>query len=93
MFTTGSWAIAIISGVSWLQSAICPSDSIAPVRWLSLFGRASFTHYVLHLCLVYTPMKLLLGHEEWSVPIGLWAFAGYVTIATPLTADNPYSTR
>ena len=85
MLTTGSWAIAIISGISWLYEAIQPSNSLAPVRWLGLLGRSSLTHYLLHLCVVYVPLKVLLGHEEWSVTNGLWAFAGYVSIAVPLS--------
>ncbi len=85
VLTTGSCAIAIISGIAWLYEAIQPKNSMAPVRWLSLVGRSSLTHYLLHLCLVYAPLKALLGHEEWSVTIGLWAFAGYIIIAVPLT--------
>lgn len=45
----------------------------------------NLTHYLLHLCVVYVPQKILLGHEEWSVTNGLWAFAGYVSIAVPLS--------
>jgi uncharacterized membrane protein YeiB len=85
MLITGSWAIAIISGVSWLNESIQPSNAIAPVRWLGLLGRSSLTHYLLHLCAVYVPLRMLLGHEEWSVTIGLWAFVGYVSIAVPLS--------
>jgi uncharacterized membrane protein YeiB len=85
MLTTGSWAIAILSGASWHYESIPPNSAMAPVRWLGLLGRSSLTHYLLHLCVVYVPLKVLLGHEEWSVTIGLWAFASYVSMAVPLS--------
>ena len=87
VLTQGSCAIAIISGLSWCCSVNQLGDLPAPVRWLALLGRSSLTHYVLHLCLVYLPLKALLGHEEWSVIDGLLAFAGYAFFAVPLTTQ------
>ena len=85
VISNGSCAVAIISGLSWVSPVVQRVNLPAPTRWLVLLGRTSLTHYLFHLCLVYVPLRTLLGHEEWSVTIGLWAFAGYVFLAVPLT--------
>ncbi len=87
---TGSSALAVISGAAWLFGrgvgceASTPQSGLAGT--LALVGRASLSHYLLHLCVVYAPLRALLGHEEWSVQTGLIAFAGYLALAVPLTA-------
>ncbi|XVJ59013.1 MAG: amino acid adenylation domain-containing protein [Tepidisphaera sp.] len=91
---TGSSAIAIISGLAWLRGAggggvggVGGSGERASIQSLvALLGRASLTHYLLHICIVYLPLRTLLGHEDWSAQVGVWAFGGYVTLAVPLTA-------
>jgi non-ribosomal peptide synthetase-like protein len=85
LLTAGSGALVVVSGASWLWGAPRPTESSAPFRWLGLLGRTSLTHYFLHLCLVYVPLTALLGNDDWSVAIGLLAFASYLAIAIPLT--------
>jgi uncharacterized membrane protein YeiB len=52
---------------------------------LALFGRASLTHYLSHILLLYVPLRAMTGHEEWSATVGVWAFVGYLAVAAPLT--------
>lgn len=81
--TSGSCAVAIISGLGWLMS-----KRTSP-RWMEMlerFGQASLTHYLLHICVLYQAMKWVIGNDEWSAATGVMAFAGYVLVAVPLTA-------
>ena len=79
---SGSFALAVISGLAWYERS-CRPGLVASL--LALVGRASLTHYLLHICLVFVPLRAALGHEEWSVQVGLCAFAGYLAFAVPLT--------
>ena len=81
--TSGSCAVAIISGLGWLMS-----KRTSP-RWMAMlerFGQASLTHYLLHICVLYQPMKWIIGNDEWSAATGAMAFAAYIVVAIPLSA-------
>jgi uncharacterized membrane protein YeiB len=80
---TGSWSVAVITGLAWWQGSTRPAGAAALAAML---GRSSLTHYVFHVCLLYVPLRIVLGHEEWSVEVGVWAFAAYLAVAVPLTA-------
>ncbi|MCX5688253.1 MAG: DUF418 domain-containing protein, partial [Planctomycetota bacterium] len=51
------------------------------VREVALLGRSSLTHYLLHILVVYLPLKLVIGNDEWPAAVGVAAFAGYVAAA------------
>lgn len=78
----GSSAVAIVGGLAWWLKSRRPA-------WvgsaLAVLGRASLTHYILHICLVFVPLRATLGHEDWSVRVGVAAFAAYIVLAVPLT--------
>ena len=78
----GSTAIATVAGLLWWDS------TRGLPRWtqpLAALGRASLTHYVLHIVIVFTPLRLLYPGEDWPVRVGVGAFFGYITLALPLT--------
>ncbi|MEY3232067.1 MAG: hypothetical protein RL689_2156, partial [Planctomycetota bacterium] len=81
-FVTGSVAVAVISGLAWWSRSW---RMVRVTTWLALLGRASLTHYLAHVCLLYLPLRAVLGHEEWSVAVGVGAFVGYLVVAVPLT--------
>ncbi|MDP1662350.1 MAG: AMP-binding protein [Phycisphaerales bacterium] len=82
VLVSGGFAVAAIAGLAWWQG----TRSLGRVALeIGLFGRASLTHYILHVCLVYVPLRAVVGSEEWSVSTGMLAFAGYVALAVPLT--------
>jgi non-ribosomal peptide synthetase-like protein len=82
VMVTGSCAIAVISGLAWWSRSRSPAR-VATL--LALFGRASLTHYLSHILLLYVPLRAMTGHEEWSATVGVWAFVGYLAVAAPLT--------
>jgi len=78
----GAVAAAVATGLQWWQRARgLPPAAEAVAR----FGRASLTHYLLHIGLVYAPLRLWWPAEDWSFAVGLAAAAGYVAVAMPLT--------
>lgn len=48
---------------------------------LAAVGRASLTHYLGHILLVYAPMRLWWPAENWSAGVGLVAALGYAAAA------------
>jgi uncharacterized membrane protein YeiB len=78
----GSSAVAVISGLAWWAESRQPAR-IATL--LALLGRASLTHYLAHIGLFYLPLRVMLGHEEWSAAAGVCAWIGYLVVAAPLT--------
>ncbi len=78
----GSSAATVIAGLLWWDGARGLPKITQP---LARLGRASLTHYVLHLVAVFAPLHLLYPDEDWPVHLGLWAFFGYVLLALPLT--------
>ncbi|MDA0933951.1 MAG: heparan-alpha-glucosaminide N-acetyltransferase domain-containing protein [Planctomycetota bacterium] len=44
---------------------------------LARHGRASLTHYVAHIAIVFTALRACWPDEDWSVTVGVAAFLGY----------------
>lgn len=78
----GSSAAALIAGLLWWESAGGLPKITQP---LALLGRASLTHYVLHIVAVFAPLRLLYPDEDWPMRTGLLAYFGYLLLALPLT--------
>lgn len=78
----GSSAAALIAGLLWWESARGLPKITQP---LGLLGRASLTHYVLHIVAVFAPLRLLYPDEDWPARTGLLAYFGYLSLALPLT--------
>jgi non-ribosomal peptide synthetase-like protein len=78
----GAVAVALVAALQWWQRARgLPRAAEAIAR----FGRASLTHYLLHILLVYAPLRLWWPQEDWSFAVGCAAAGGYVVVAMPLT--------
>lgn len=58
------------------------------LRWgvLATLGRASLTHYVVHLLVVFVPLRLAWPAEDWSITVGIAGFAGYLLVAIPASS-------
>ena len=79
----GSTAIAAVAGLLWWDA------TRGLPRWtrpLATLGRASLTHYVLHIVVAFAPLRLLYPGEDWPTRVGVGVFVGYVILALPLTA-------
>ena len=59
---------------------VCVRLRFGPVA-LARHGRASLTHYVAHLVLVFTLLRVFWPDEDWSVTVGVTAFVGYWALA------------
>jgi uncharacterized membrane protein YeiB len=82
MLVTGSSAFALITFLMWWQ---VPSGLPRWATPLTQLGRASLTHYILHICLVFVPLRCFFPEEDWSIRVGLGAFVLYTVLAIPLT--------
>lgn len=82
MLVSGSSALALITFLmGWQATSGLP-------RWttpLAQLGRASLTHYILHICLVYVPLRNFFPEEDWSIRVGMAAFVVYIIFALPIT--------
>jgi hypothetical protein len=56
------------------------------VQPVVLLGRASLSHYVLHIAVAYSALRLWYPDEDWAPRPGLWALAAYLVVAVPLAA-------
>ena len=83
LFLTGSAAITTVAGLSWCESSIGFSQKVTA---LTLLGRASLSHYVLHICLVIVPLRWVFPAEDWSFAIGFSAMLIYVSVALLLSS-------
>ena len=73
---------ATIAGLLWWDATRGLPRFTLP---LAALGRASLTHYMLHIVAVFAPLRLLYPDEDWPVRVGLCVFFGYLTLAFPLT--------
>jgi uncharacterized membrane protein YeiB len=78
----GAVATTLVGGLQWWQRARGLPHATA---LLAALGRTSLTHYVLHILLVFAPLRLWWPDEDWSLAIGLGAAIGYLAVALPLT--------
>ncbi len=76
-------ALAIIAGLLVLER-LSPR-AFAFTSWLGALGRASLTHYLLHVFVVFLPLRARYPDEDWRASTGLAAFAVYVVVAIPLS--------
>lgn len=70
-------AVAVIAG-----AVACAIRTSALVR----FGQASLTHYLLHIVIVFVPLRAAWPDEDWSITVGLVAALAYAACALPLSA-------
>jgi len=79
-----AWSAAIVAALVWWQARRGLSRAYEP---LVLVGRASLTHYVLHLVVVFAPLRLWYPDKDWdwSIGVGVILTLGYVAITVPLT--------
>lgn len=82
LVTAGSSALVVIAALLWTyRTGSMP-------RWtqpLVLFGRASLSHYVLHIAIAYSLLRLWYPDEDWPVRVGALAAVSYLAIGVPLT--------
>ena len=78
----GSWAIVVIAGACWWQAR---RGLPAFVSRVTSVGRASLSHYLLHILLVFVPLRWWWPAEDWGVGVGLGAAAGYAVLALVVT--------
>ena len=75
---TSCSAMVVIAGLAlWQQTLGLPR----PFHHIASIGRASLTHYLLHICVVMVPLRRLFPNEDWPVPIGVAAFFAYAVMA------------
>ena len=82
VLVAGSAAAAVIAGLTWIHGLKKLPAFALP---LAMFGRASLTHYILHICVVIVPLRMTWPDEDWPIRVGAAAFALYVAVAMPLT--------
>jgi uncharacterized protein len=76
-------AIAVLAGFSWAENRGVLTRVVAPI---ASFGRASLTHYLLHICAVYAALRLWFPDEDWPLSVGLPVAVGYLAFALPATS-------
>lgn len=76
LLLSGGLSLAIIAGL-----VLWPVGS----AWLAPVGRASLTHYLAHIALVFAPLRYFYPGEDWPLLTGLIATAGYLVAAVPLS--------
>jgi uncharacterized membrane protein YeiB len=77
-----AYAVAAIAGLSWWRAA---RGLPAWTASLVAFGRASLTHYLLHVVAVFVPLRLAWPDEDWPFAVGFAAALGYLALAVPLS--------
>jgi hypothetical protein len=83
LLTAGGGALAVVSALLWRWGTAAMPRVIRP---LVLIGRASLSHYVLHIVIAYSLLRLQYPDEDWAPRPGLWAMLAYLAIGVPLTA-------
>lgn len=82
LVTAGAGAVAVIAALLWRWGTTALPRAVQP---LVLFGRASLTHYVLHIAVAYSLLRVRYPDEDWTPGTGLWAMLAYLAIGIPLT--------
>ena len=77
-----SGALAGVAGLAWWHGRRGLPAWTAPLADL---GRASLSHYLLHLLVAYLPLRLAHPLEDWSARLGFAVWLGYFALALPLT--------
>jgi uncharacterized membrane protein YeiB len=81
LLTAGSGSLVVISALSWWRG----TAAMPRVQPLVLFGRASLSHYVAHIAIAYSILRLRYPDESWLPATGLRALVAYLAVGIPLT--------
>jgi len=88
--TSATFLITGGAGALFLISVLLARWGTAPLprllQPLVLLGRASLSHYVLHIAIAYSVLRFWYPNEDWVPRTGLWTLAAYLVIAVPLAA-------
>jgi uncharacterized membrane protein YeiB len=82
LLTAGGGALVVISA---LLSRWGTAPLPRVLQPLVLLGRASLSHYVLHIAIAYSVLRFWYPDEDWVPRTGLWALLAYLSVAVPLT--------
>jgi uncharacterized membrane protein YeiB len=82
LLTAGGGALVIISSLLSRWGTAPLPRVLQPVV---LLGRASLSHYVLHIAIAYSALRFWYPNEDWEPRTGLLALLAYLMIAVPLT--------
>jgi uncharacterized membrane protein YeiB len=87
---TATWvptSIPFVLAGALLSWGVIAAAVALDARWhaLAALGRASLSHYVLHVLVVFVPLRACWPAEDWSITVGIAAFAGYLAVALPAT--------
>jgi uncharacterized membrane protein YeiB len=82
LLTAGAGALVVISA---LLSRWGTAPLPRVLQPLVLLGRASLSHYVLHIAIAYSVLRFWYPNEDWVPRTGLWALLAYLVIGVPLT--------
>jgi uncharacterized membrane protein YeiB len=82
LLTAGGGALVVISALRWLWGTAAMPRVLQP---LVLVGRASLSHYVAHIAIAYSILRLWYPDEDWQPGTGLPALLAYLAIGIPLT--------
>ena len=82
LLTAGAGALVVISA---LLSRWGTAPLPRVLQPLVLLGRASLSHYVLHIAIAYSVLRFWYPNEDWEPRAGLLALLAYLGVAVPLT--------
>ena len=82
LLTAGGGALVIVSAFRMKWGSATVPRVLQP---LVLFGRASLSHYVAHIVIAYSVLRLWYPDENWTPDAGLRVFLAYLAIGIPLT--------
>ena len=83
LLTAGSGALVVVSAFRWWWGTTTLPRVVQP---LVLFGRASLSHYIAHIAIAYSALRLWYPDEDWPPGAGLPVLLAYLAIGIPLTA-------
>ena len=82
LLTAGGGSLVIISALRWWWGSAAMPRIVQP---LVLFGRASLSHYVAHIAIAYSILRLWYPDEGWLPATGMRALLAYLAVGIPLT--------
>jgi len=82
LLAAGGGSLVIISALRWWWRTTAMLRVVQP---LVLFGRASLSHYVAHIAIAYSILRLWYPDEDWQPATGVRALLAYLAVGIPLT--------
>jgi uncharacterized membrane protein YeiB len=82
LLTAGAGALVVISALLTRWGTARLPRVLQP---LVLLGRASLSHYVLHIAIAYSVLRFWYPNEDWEPRTGLLALLAYLGVSVPLT--------